>query len=1581
MEKPKMPKFGGNVRDYHIFKSDFTHMVGKVYSKRDSITILRSALYGKPLEMVRGIGSDYDAAWEYLDSVYGDPRFTADAIINDINKFKAVKEGEDSRFCELVNLVRTSYNALKEVGRPHDMDNSQMLALIERKLNMDDRKVWFRYLEREGKQASLSVLIDWLTSEMKSRIRATAPLRSETSKSGAAVHVVGKESDAKKFHKCWLCESTNHWTDQCQTFLNLTPAQRWQHVKEHHGCFSCLKKAGRDHRMSNCRRKRACSEVVNGTQCGQFHHPLLHLPAGSVSGIVGVALNTKDQALLPVVEVDIEGPRGMKQRGNILLDSGAQISLIRTSLAEQLNLKGKNVNITITKVGGEQEQMQTKKYQLKIRPLTKSGVYSISAVGLPCISEELKYMDVDETSKLFGLKPDDVRRGNGSVDILIGIDYAHLHCGDVRQAGHLVARNSPLGWLIFGSSATQEVVASSVLHVKLSSPVDLTDFWTSESMGVNPSSCECKPNRSSKLEADEGKIISDSCEKVGTQWLIPYPWRKDAKLLPDNRSQAERTLRATEKRLSKNPEYAEAYKREMMEMVEMKFARKLTEKDIKQYKGPVHYISHHAVIRPEKRSTPVRIVFNSSAVFQGHCLNDYWLKGPDLLNNLFGVILRFREHKVATCGDISKMYHRILIPETDQHVHRYLWRDMQIDRTPEVFVKTVLTFGDRPAPAMAQVALLKTAKEGEQQHPRAAQALRHNTYMDDICLSNPTIEDAAEITHGIDEVLKGGGFKVKEWLSSQPLGERSEVSKENVKSFTDETKVEKVLGVVWDHENDKFSYKVNLKKSLLVQNSESGELQRLTKRKILSQVAQIFDPVGFASAFVIRAKIGLQHLWQKGLDWDSELSERDEEKWRHLFKEMENLNALKFERCLTPVNGRDPILCIFSDASEFAFGTCAYIRWQVSNDSYDVRFLTAKSRVAPLKRLTIPRLELQGAVLAARLSCTILEELTLKPVKVMFMIDSTIVLGWIQSNARGFKPFVSARVGEIQTVTDPSQWFYVPSEHNIADDVSRGISVEQLKGRWECGPEFLHTPEEEWPLANRPNLLSVEAEGECERRNTQQVFMVKETQIINCENFSNWRRLLRVTAYVFRFVQNLKARCQKSQEPKTQETRALDPSELKEAETFWIKDAQRLLHTRLKCGEFKTLSPFVENDLIRVGGRAKSDLISYDMGHPVLLPQKHHVSKLITQHYHSRGHNGVACTAAKVREKYWILGVHRLAKTVKYRCVTCKVLARKAESQVMASLPKERLAPFTPPFFYTSCDYFGPLQVKVGRNKVTKHYGVIFTCLNTRAVHLELSVDCSTMEFLQVIRRFFAIRGQPVQILSDNGTQFVGAEKELRLMIQGWSDEQLKEFCAERQTEWKFTTPSAPHQNGCAESLVKSCKMAIRRAIGEQVLTVMELNTCLQEIANLVNQRPIGRIPTDPDDGRYLCPNDMLLGRASRDVPQGPFRETRNPRHRVEFVQKIVDSFWRRWTRDVLPLLVPRRKWDVHRRNVRVDDIVMMVETNAVRGKWILGRVVQVYPGSDGKVRNLRVKTSTTEFCRPVTKIAVIYPAEGYEDD
>ena len=368
---------------------------------------------------------------------------------------------------------------------------------------------------------------------------------------------------------------------------------------------------------------------------------------------------------------------------------------------------------------------------------------------------------------------------------------------------------------------------------------------------------------------------------------------------------------------------------------------------------------------------------------------------------------------------------------------------------------------------------------------------------------------------------------------------------------------------------------------------------------------------------------------------------------------------------------------------------------------------------------------------------------------------------------------------------------------------------------------------------------------------------------------------------------------------------------------------------------------------------------------------------MVTRHAHQYGHSGVDATTGKTRRKFWILKANKLSKSVKSKCGFCREMAHKAETQLMADLPVLRLAPHTSPFYYTACDYFGPYNVKVGRSKTAKYYGVIFTCLNTRAVHLELAVDLTTMEFIQVLRRFFSIRGYLAVILSDNGTQMVGAANKLGEMVKDLDGNQLCEFCGEKSIKWTFTTPAAPHQNSCAEALVKSCKRSLKIAIGEQLLTPFELYTCLLEIANLLNQHPIGRIPNGPDDGAYLCPNDMLLGRATLEVPQGRFKDTRNPCKRVEFVQRIVDSFWKRWTRDVFPTLVPRKKWHIENRNVPVDDIVTVANQNSVRGKWAVGRVTKVHPGADGRVRNVTVKTATGEYSRPVTKIAVIHPAEG----
>ena len=323
-------------------------------------------------------------------------------------------------------------------------------------------------------------------------------------------------------------------------------------------------------------------------------------------------------------------------------------------------------------------------------------------------------------------------------------------------------------------------------------------------------------------------------------------------------------------------------------------------------------------------------------------------------------------------------------------------------------------------------------------------------------------------------------------------------------------------------------------------------------------------------------------------------------------------------------------------------------------------------------------MELQAAVLASRWYKTITEECRLQFEKVIFFTDSMIVLTWIHSQSRGFKPFVSSRVAEIQRNCDPSTWRHIPSEHDVADDLSRGIPAKELEERWQKGPKFLNQPEEQWP--NR-QVMSVDLkEMERERRKTEAFLsVVTAPTVIDSTKFSKWKRLVRVTAWILRYVQNL--RCKRK--PK-KEIDPLTSDELERGEEIWIKTGQRELHERVEKKVFNMLSPFTdEKEIIRVGGRADKAIVTYDSKHPVLLPKNHHISYLIAKETHETNHTGVATTTALTRRKFWIIGVQKLAKPIK-KCVYCKKSHPKIESQVMAELPKIRLMPHTPVFYHTT---------------------------------------------------------------------------------------------------------------------------------------------------------------------------------------------------------------------------------------------------------------------------------------------------------
>ena len=1045
VSKPKLPTFSGDVRMYYEFRSDFKYLVEGDFNSRDAVTLLRSALEGKASEMVCGMGQDYLAIWDTLDAAFGDPRRITDAVTNDIVKFRPLQDGEDGRFCDFVQLVHRCFNLLKEVGKRQDMDNNYVIALLEQKLCSQDKRMWARYIEREKVEVTMSNLLDWLTVEMKTRMRTNSDIRCPTRVMKNSVNQVSFNQPSRPEVKCWLCKSESHHVDNCPQFLSKSVKQRYDLLKENHCCFSCLKKASRMHRASTCNKRKSCGEKLNNssTVCKSFHHRLLH-NFEAASSVVGVTSFKNGETMLPVATLKISS-RSLSRHSNVMFDSGAQVTLIRDAVAKELNLPGKKMKVSIVKVGGEEVDFETKVYELKLHSFEGNRTFPLKAIGIDCISAiENRKCDMRELKTVLGIVGAVPSREDGPIDLLIGVDHGFAHTGYTVEKNNLIARHTPVGWIFYGGNGDPSV-NHSVMHVSLVQERDLSDFWSTESMGVNL--------KQFAQGTDSGGESSDEIsirEGPGGQWMASFPWVKDASLLPDNRSQAEALLYGQERRLMRTPELATAYNEQIEEMIKLGFARKLSQDEIKQYEGPVFYLPHHGVMRKDNTSTPLRIVFNSSVVYVGHCLNDYWAKGPDLFNDLFGILLRFRENHAAIVGDISKMYHRIRISEPDQHVHRFLWRNFDTTREPDTYVMNVLSFGDKPAPAMALTALRKSAESGKDDYPEASDNIKRNSYMDDICCSVNTSSQAIQLSTEIDQILNRHGFTIKKWI----FNEISE-SKQPANESKDK---EKVLGLQWDVQSDEISLKCD---QMTVDSTST-----LTKRTVLSRINKVFDPLGLVAAVLIRAKIGLQDLWKTKLGWDDPLPESESKRWKRLFEELDEMRVVSFPRCVTPLSvlcDDRPMLCVFSDASENAFGACAYLRWE-KGDRAEARLLCAKSRVAPLRKLTIPKLELQGAVMASRLCRTIREEMRMQFSSVKLFTDSMIVWSWIQNGPRKAIPFVSCRIQEIVDSTVGARWFHIPGDMNVADQVSRGIKVSQLEGRWSQGPEFLSLPEKDWPV-------------------------------------------------------------------------------------------------------------------------------------------------------------------------------------------------------------------------------------------------------------------------------------------------------------------------------------------------------------------------------------------------------------------------------------------------------------------------------------------------------------------------------------
>ncbi|XP_057369624.1 uncharacterized protein LOC130690719 [Daphnia carinata] len=739
-------------------------------------------------------------------------------------------------------------------------------------------------------------------------------------------------------------------------------------------------------------------------------------------------------------------------------------------------------------------------------------------------------------------------------------------------------------------------------------------------------------------------------------------------------------------------------------------------------------------------------------------------------------------------------------------------------------------------------------------------------------------------------------------------------------------------------------------------------------------------------------KVLIQEVWRAKLDWDEELPEPLKCPFQEWCQSLSNLASITVPRCL--VNEERPTtqqVHIFADASQLGFGAVAYARTTYASERIDVSFIIAKTHVAPLKQLSIPRLELQGAVEALHLAILICHEMNLDLSQITFHVDSQTVLRWIHSANVKYEVFVGNRIGKILMNTDYRQWRHVPGVMNPADVCSRGLDPSNLKElqQFHQGPAFLLLEPPSWPKWDQ---IDQDDHQDPEAIHVYKVRTEPSDNVIDqcVEYYSNKVRLERVLAWCLRFIANC---CAKVKRVKLT-SGELTPVETEKALARCIQRAQEVAYPEdvlfLKKGKelpnrskLKQFRPFIdEQHLMRVGGRIGQAPIDYVTRHPVILPPEERITSLIVWDAHVRNYhmkaNRLLC---EPRKMYWITSGRRTVKSILNKCIPCKRRDAQPVAPLMAQLPVHRITPFLPPFAHTGVDYFGPLTVKVGGKgrRHEKRWICLFTCLTTRAVDLEVTASLSAEAFLMAFSRFSSMRGKPVVVYSDNGTNFVAGEKELNEAVEELnnSKDYLEAQFTCRHIEWRFSPPSGPHFGGVWERLVQSCKRAMKVILGNSLVSDQVLNTVVAEIGALLNARPLTHLSVNPEDPDPLTPNHFLHARPMPYIPLAfvDLDNTSISKNQFAQSQLIVNHYWKRWITECLPYITQRRKWVKSHKNIEVDDIVLVVDPLNPRGQWPLGKVVEILPStSDNVVRVAKIKISGAKntLTRPVTRLCLL---------
>ena len=1287
-----------------------------------------------------------------------------------------------------------------------------------------------------------------------------------------------------------------------------------------------------------------------------------------------------------------------------MIDSGADRDVISETITHRLGLETTWTDLRVVTVDNEiSSKRKLAKFSIESLEESYSAEVSDGLVGTILTGESDIAPHLRDISKMAHLQGISFQKCHEGVHLIIGAAHAEAWLpSEIRRGGErerLLGLRCKFGWTIVGRHGTSgesniTINAISADNVQLKESLDRI-FYHDFAIVSEEELGESKGNKDAIEQLAKSIRFDDDVKKyfVGLPWKMPREEITKKFNTLKSRDMAMRRLKGMIPRLHRDPEKRKRVFAEIQKFSDTGVAIEIDSiDDDASAPFPRWHLPLHIV---EKRNK-TRVCHDARASTSGCCLNDFLLGGPNLVNSLAEIILYSRIWKFVLMNDIRSFFHQVRVDPKDVGAFRFPWFVDENLREAKMMSFQSHVFGSAASSIVTAYVLRHHAESIKNDyHPSVYDWIRNRFYVDDGTGGANTAEELIALSEGVIDAMKKGGFELCKFKSNLPqLMDGSGNEEVRIGDRNESEDATKILGVSWIPSPDVFTF--NYDEEIATREIE-------TPRDLVSVQASLHDPLGLISPFQLSGRKMLQRCEPQKRGWDAPLEPKlrqEFENWARSIPLLANLRIPRWWNCGID-NPTSSSLHIFCDAAATSgFGACAYRRVTDSAGNVKIVLICSRSHVVPIDpsrashHNSTPRLELTSAEKAVEIR-KFIERATNAPFDYVYLwTDSESSLKMINDLTSRFRLFFSNRLSKIHAASTVSEWRYVDSANNPADYTSRGINANETL-KWEIfhfGPKFLYKPESEWPITDifRSPNLHIYATTISNVPSESHYFLIEATA-----NVSTWHGKMRRAAFIIFSARRWKA----AVGARTRRARANLPlvenigrSEIEEAEKRIICELQRKhfaneiedlkasgVNTPNARGNVKKQSkslrphnPYIDDDgLLRVGSRLINANLDCERKCPIIIPAKDKITYAMLRHNHAiLQHAGPKQTLTHTRQKYWVNKGLQATKSVIAKCVPCQKRFKRPLSQKMAPLPEFRVN-VAAPFERTCLDLAGHFETRMNGRASHKIWLAIFSCCVTRAVHAEIVYKLDSDSLINAITRFTSRRPGVRTFISDRGTNMIGANAILRREWNAWRETVAPEL-HKKGLEWTFIPAGTPHYGGIWERVVGLFKKHITSATRGDILHVDTFNTIVVEIEGILNRRPLTPMSDDPNDTESITPAHILYPSTFAHSSSVIIPENAHDSHAQaswKRAQNRISAFWRVWSSEYLDLLHSRSKWQSTRDDMRIGDLVILVDESTHRHGWRMARVIRVFKKDNHVIKVIVRRGDGREIEKDRTKV------------